>query len=512
MSTQNQPPTQRHPTCSDTEEIGRLIRAGHSCISILTNEELHLARLVRDILQDQQKKCFFWSAIRGVYNPLIEYAEGMKDTEAPAAALHWIARQREPVSIVTLDLADHLGLPIVVRAARELVQIMDERGGHLIMLDHSTELPAAIANLATRHEAALPDEKELDSIARRTLQSHRRSNTGMEFEITQRELDNIVRNLRGLTRRQAEQAVRATVIDDNRFDANDINVILEIKRRLMATGGALSAVDTPADLSQIAGLRNLKQWLERRQRAFDEDAQQFGIDPPRGVLMLGVQGTGKSLTAKAIAAAWGRPLLRLDAGALYSRYIGDSEANLRRCLRQVESMSPCILWIDEIEKAFASAGSESNDGGLSRRMFGTLLTWMQEHREPVFLVATANDINALPPELLRKGRFDEIFFVDLPGEEVRRAVLAIHLKKRNQDPDILTIDLDHLARVSEGFSPAELEQAVVSAMHDSFATGKPITTQTIEHIIQNSPPLSVTAAERVAQLQRWAQGRCVPAD
>ncbi|MGP1347588.1 MAG: AAA family ATPase [Phycisphaerales bacterium] len=495
---------------SDAKQIKRLLRAGHTCISIVTHEELHVARLVRDLLLDQGKKVYFWSAVRGVYNPMIERAEGMKDTTPAAAGLFWIARQEEPVSLVALDLSDHFGEALVVRAARELVQIMDERGGHLVMVDHSSELPAAIEMLATRHEAALPDEEELDAIARRVLQEHRRRSPTMEFELTQRQLDSIVRNLRGLTRRQAEHAIRATVVDDNRFDASDVNVVLEVKRRLMASSGALSAVDAPADLSQIAGLRTLKRWLDRRRRAFDDDAKRFGIDPPRGVLMLGVQGTGKSLTAKAIAAAWARPLLRLDAGALYSRYVGDSEANLRRALRQVESMAPCILWIDEIEKAFASAGSASNDGGLSRRMFGALLTWMQEHREPVFLVATANDINALPPELLRKGRFDEIFFVDLPSEEVRRAVLEIHLKKRGQDPG--AVDVGALAAASEGFSPAELEQAVVSALHDSFATGKPVTTEMILEVVRSSPPLSVTAAERVSALREWAEGRCVPAD
>lgn len=505
-------PEARRERDSDAASIARLLRAGHTCISILTSEELHVARLVRDLMQDQQKKCYFWSATRGVYNPLIEYTEGILGTEQPAAALHWIATQREPVSLITLDLADHFNHPLTLRAARELVQTMDERTGHLVMIDHTAELPSAIERLATRHHASLPDEIELDQIARRTLQTHRRDHPNMAFELTQRELDNIVRNLRGLTRRQAEQAIRATVTEDNRFDASDIHTILDIKRRLMAAGGALSAIETPADLTQIAGLSNLKQWLERRRRAFDEDAKKFGIEPPRGVLMLGVQGTGKSLTAKAIAAAWGRPLLRLDAGALYSRYIGDSEANLRQCLKQVESMSPCILWIDEIEKAFASAASDANDGGLSRRMFGSLLTWMQEHREPVFLVATANDINALPPELLRKGRFDEIFFVDLPSAEVRRAVLDIHLRKRSQDPKNLNIDLEHLASVSNGFSPAELEQAVVSAMHESFATNQPITTAMLANLIASSPPLSVTAAERVAHLRQWAKGRCVMAD
>ena len=226
--------------------------------------------------------------------------------------------------------------------------------------------------------------------------------------------------------------------------------------------------------------------------------------------MLGVQGAGKSLCAKAIATAWQRPLLRMDTGALYDRFIGESERRLRMSLRQAERMAPIILWIDEIEKAFASAASRNIDGGLSQRMFGTLLTWMQEHQEPVFLVATANDIEALPPELLRKGRFDEIFFVDLPGKEVRGNIFAIHLKKRNREPEIF--DLDQLAAASEGFSGAEIEQAVVSALHNAYAISREIDTAMILEAVKTSPPLSVTMAERVNSLRTWAKGRCVPAE
>ena len=226
--------------------------------------------------------------------------------------------------------------------------------------------------------------------------------------------------------------------------------------------------------------------------------------------MLGVQGAGKSLCAKAIATAWHQPLLRMDPSALYASYIGESERNLRDALRQTEAMSPVILWIDEIEKGFASAASQSTDGGLSKRMFGTLLTWMQEHEAPVFVIATANDIEALPPELLRKGRFDEIFFVDLPDETVRKDIFAIHLKKRGREPG--KFDLDALARTSEGYSGAEIEQAVISALHEAYANKTELDTNRILSALRNSPPLSVTMAESVQCLRAWAEGRCVPAD
>ena len=238
--------------------------------------------------------------------------------------------------------------------------------------------------------------------------------------------------------------------------------------------------------------------------------QQSGLPAPRGVLLLGVQGAGKSLCAKAIATAWQRPLLRLDPCALYDRYIGESERRLRDALDQAEAMAPIILWVDEIEKGFASAASRSTDGGLSQRMFGTLLTWMQDHTEPVFIVATANDIEALPPELLRKGRFDEIFFVDLPGPESRREIFSIHLKSRGKDP--AAFDLDALTKASDGYSGAEIEQAVVSGLYDAFQAGRDLSTQFVLDALRNSPPLSVTMAERVDALREWSKGRCVPAE
>lgn len=257
-------------------------------------------------------------------------------------------------------------------------------------------------------------------------------------------------------------------------------------------------------------MKKLKKWLKNRKDAFSPEAVKFGLQAPRGVLMLGVQGAGKSLCAKAIATAWHQPLLRMDPGALYASYIGESERNLREALTQIEMMSPVILWIDEIEKAFASAASRSADGGLSQRMFGSLLTWLQEHEAPVFVIATANDIEALPPELLRKGRFDEIFFVDLPNKSTRNEIFAIHLKKRNRKPE--QFDIDALAEASKGYSGAEIEQAIVSALHEAYANNAEVDTARIISALETSPPLSVTMAEKVQSLQAWAKGRCVPAD
>ena len=257
-------------------------------------------------------------------------------------------------------------------------------------------------------------------------------------------------------------------------------------------------------------MRHLKKWLKQRENSFTDEAEKFGLNAPRGVLMLGVQGAGKSLCAKAIATAWQQPLLKLDPGTLYGSYIGESEKNLRFAFQQTEMMSPVILWIDEIEKAFASAASRSADGGLSQRMFGSLLTWLQERKEPVFVIATANDIEALPPELLRKGRFDEVFFIDLPDKETREQIFKIHIRKRHRDPK--GFDLGKLATVSEGYSGAEIEQAVISALHQAYDEKSELDTEKIIHAVKISPPLSVTMAEKVQQLRQWAKNRCVPAD
>jgi hypothetical protein len=409
---------------------------------------------------------------------------------------------------VMLDLAGHLKDERTLRTMREALQKVDAFGGNLVLLDPHEDLPPAVGAIATRFEVSFPDAQELEGIVRQTVRRVK-EDRNIEVSLTKDELDAIVRNLGGLDRRQAKQVILDVICDDARFDASDIPRILGRKRKAVGSG-PLEYVEAPVSLDEIGGLRALKDWLGARQNSLTEQAAEFGLAPPRGVLMLGVQGAGKSLSAKAVATAWQRPLLRLDAGNLYDRYIGESEKRLRDALHQAERMAPVVVWIDEIEKGFASAASHSSDGGLSKRMFGTLLTWMQEHTAPVFLVATANDISALPPELMRKGRFDEIFFVDLPGLEARHAILSVHLKKRKRDPK--KFDLDTLAEASEGYSGAEIEQAIVGSLHQAYEKKKELTTEHIRAALKASPPLSVTMAERITELRQWAHGRCVPAD
>lgn len=495
---------------TDREHFEQLFVSRHPLVAVQTVEEDYVLRLLRELGVDRQIELWVWSASDGMREGLLAGSPPVADTEHPAAALYLLGRDRRKQGIyIFLDLVGCLKDDRTLRCLREAVDKLAEAHSQIVIIDPSDALPPAVADMAARVVPSLPDEKEIQDIIRSTLRALNDEHH-IEVHLSRADLQTIVRNLQGLTRRQARQVILDAVCEDCRLDASDINKILAEKRQAIGSDGILDYVESPVSLDEIGGLGRLKEWLRQRQQCLSDEAAAFGITPPRGVLMLGVQGAGKSLAAKAVATAWQRPLLRLDAGSLYDRYIGESERRLREALRQTERMAPVILWIDEIEKGFASAASQSTDGGLSKRMFGTLLTWMQERSGPVFLIATANDIEALPPELLRKGRFDEIFFVGLPNLEARTQIASIHLKKRKRDPS--KFDVAAIAEAAEGFSGAEIEQAVISALHEAFAARAELATQHILNALRNSPPLSITMAEKVQALQEWAVGRCVPAD
>lgn len=494
---------------NDQQRFLQLVAAGHPAFAITTYEEDEAVAIVRFAALELARPLWIWSHSGGVQEGLLAESPPLPNTEDPVAGLNVLgARERRSICIA-LDLAAHLRQERPLRAFRNLLRQAPQNGLQLVLIDHSDDVPAVVRSYLTPFELSLPDEATLEELLRETLRVRNRERP-LSIDITRSGLRAIVRNLRGLTRRQAAQVICDCVAEDRRFDEADIGNVLLLKRRAIQSGGLLEHVQTPTALDDIGGMRRLKTWLRHRRLALTDRARAAGVSAARGVLMLGVQGAGKSLCAKAIATAWQQPLLRLDVGALYDKYVGESERRLRDALRQAEGMSPIVLWIDEIEKAFASAAARSTDGGLSQRMFGSLLTWMQEHQAEVFLVATANDIEALPPELLRKGRFDEIFFVDLPSPAVRREILAIHLRRRQHDP--AAFDLDALVAASDGFSGAELEAAISAALHDAFATDAPLSTAHVLAVIRQSPPLSVTMCERVAALRAWAAGRCVPAD
>jgi SpoVK/Ycf46/Vps4 family AAA+-type ATPase len=489
---------------TDIDRLERLIRSDRPLVTIQTFEEAYALELVREA-GGPTGSLQIWTVLSGVYDGILENTEPVADTTNPAAALYYLGYKNPAQVVCLVDMAAHLEDPVVMRGLRDLVSAAEARSGTVIMVDHVEKLPGVVAAHATKLELSLPDEDELEKIVRETvLRIHVKA--PFKIELTKKQLTSLVSNLRGLTRRQAAQVVSDVVHDDQKLNEDDIERVMQLKQEYVQSGGMLEFTRSPTSMDEIGGMKRLKQWLSARERALDS----IDMDKPRGVMLLGVQGAGKSLCAKAIATAWRRPLLRMDVGALYDKYIGESERRLRATLHQAELMSPIVLWIDEIEKAFASSASQSTDGGLSRRMFGTLLTWMQEHRSAVFLVATANDIEALPPELLRKGRFDEIFFVDLPQVDARRAIFEIHLRRRGLK--VARFEMDELLAASDGYSGAEIEQAIISSRHEASAKSCVVDTGLLVQTLSQSPPLSVTMAERMGELRAWSRGRCVPAD
>jgi AAA+ superfamily predicted ATPase len=491
------------------ERLKLLLKSGHSLIVLDSRDEAEAAELVREAASDLHRKLFEWSLTSGLLQSIpktarVELESDTKPAKVLEHVLHYAGTT--PEIYLFKDLGVHAKDPPVARALRDAYQ----RENVAIVFIDAEPLPESIRRLAVVLAVPLPSQDEIMSIIKGTF---RRINEESMHELTltlkKSELDRMAQTLRGLTRSEASRIIASVIHDDDRLDAADLPRLVEAKRNRLASTGCLESITVDVAIDEIGGLTNLKAWLARRQGGLARNAREFGIDPPRGLLMLGVQGCGKSLCAKAVAASWGLPLLRMDPGVLYQKYIGESENRLRDALDQAEAMAPVILWVDEIEKAFASASTSSADGGLSQRMFGTLLSWMQDHRSPIFLVATANNIAALPPELMRKGRFDEVFFVDLPDTEARFAIWAVHLRKRKRDAN--TFDLAALATQSDGFSGAEIEQAVIGGLYAAFSECRDLTTEDLLAEVARTRPLSVLMAEKIDELRAWASGRCVSA-
>ncbi len=495
----------------DAARLSRLLRGPHPIVRIVTSEEQEARETIAEACMALDADFWVWDSIAGLGRGIVSGESPMSGTEGALAFFQQLGKLERRAIFAAFDAGPFLSDARTLRAMRNAIPVLERSESHVVLVDHEDAVPDVVKAHSTLFELTLPDGEETEKLVRATVQRLMRGRQ-VTVRLTKGELATAVKNLAGLTRRQIQRIVTDVILEDDAFTAEDLNRILAHKRQLLGGGsGALEAVESPASMDEIGGLGRLKRWLAQRARSFETEAAAYGLCPPRGVLLLGVQGAGKSLCAKAIATAWQRPLVRLDAGALYDRYVGASEQRLRDALRQAEAMSPIVLWIDEIEKAFASAGSGgANDGGLSKRMFGSLLTWMQEHTHPVFLVATANDIEALPPELMRKGRFDEIFFVDLPGATARKKIAEVHLRKRGRDPK--AFDLGRIAGASEGYSGAEIEQGIISALHTSFASGRELDTDAVVAALESSPPLSVTRREQLAELRDWARERCVPAE
>jgi len=424
-------------------------------------------------------------------------------------ALRHIDKTPQNGVYVLIDAQPYFEDPVNVRLVKEIAQEYHKTARTLIFIGAKLDLPADLSRMSARFNLPLPDVAEIREIFKEEAQLWQRTEGRGPLKGDQQAVELIVQYLAGMCEEDARRLVREAVRDDGLINFDDVQRVLKFKRDSLGQGGLLEFEMDSGNMTDIGGLGGLKRWLDRRRIAFTGDAAKLGVDPPKGVLLLGVQGAGKSLAAKAIAGSWNVPLVQLDFAVLYNKFHGESERNLREALKQAEAMAPCVLWIDEIEKGLASDGGDG-DGGVSRRMLGTVLTWMAERTAKVFLVATANDVMQLPPELLRKGRMDEIFFVDLPDVATRADIFRIHLKKRKLDP--AKFDLAQLAVAADGFSGAEIEQAIVAAIYEALAVKQPLSTQHVLGEIAHTQPLSVVMAEKVGALRQWAAGRTVKAD
>ncbi|MCC5812818.1 MAG: AAA family ATPase [Ectothiorhodospiraceae bacterium] len=489
---------------NESHDLELLLRSHIPLIAVETQEEQRVREMFQRLIPRLGRPLFQWSITDGVRRLDIE-GPANKGTEDPGEFLRHVRDSQQAGIYLLADFHPYVTDPVNVRLLKEIAQTYAQTPRTLALISHRFEHPPELRKFFARYEPALPGRDDLYKIVNDEALEWARGNGGKRVRTDRASLDRLVQNLSGLTAWDARRLARSAIQRDGAITESDLPEVMAAKHQLLDRSGALSFTYDTAKFSDVGGLNRLRAWLERRRRAFVEPDPH--LDPPKGLLLVGVQGGGKSLAAKAVAGLWGLPLLGLDMGTLYNKYYGESERNLREALRAAEVMAPCVLWIDEIEKAMSQS---DNDGGVSQRMLGTVLTWMAENSKRVFIVATANAIERLPPELVRKGRMDEIFFVDLPSPAVRRDIFEIHLRKRDIEPE--QFDLQQLAEASEGFSGAEIEQAVVAALYLAREQEQPLATEHVLTEIRETRPLSTVMREPLERLRAWARDRTVPAD
>jgi AAA+ superfamily predicted ATPase len=487
------------------QELDVLVRARYPLVTLVTSEEQRVEAILEGLAETHGKALLGWSVTSGLRrlggSRTGDAPEGAKE---PLDALAAIAKLPGPSLVVLRDFHPYLADAAVVRSLRELAHALKSTYTTVVLLSPVLVIPPELEKEISVLDVPLPTYRDLLQLLKEIVGVLRQGDRA-KVDLTKDDADQLIQAALGLTLAEAENAFAKAIAHDGRLSRDDVARVLDEKRQVIRKSGLLEYFPTDGKLSEVGGLDLLKTWLARRGAAFSEAARRFGLPEPKGLLLLGVQGCGKSLTAKAIAAQWRLPLLRLDMGRIFSGLVGSSEENLRRAIRVAESVAPVVLWIDEIEKGLSGLQSSHSDGGVAARLAGTLLTWLQEKTAPVFVVATANRIEQLPPELLRKGRFDDIFFIDLPAQPERREILEIHVRRRGRDP--AAHDLDALAARAAGFSGAEIEQAVVSALYDAFAEGKDLAPAHLERAMAEALPLSLTMREEIARLREWARTR-----
>lgn len=498
------------PPSAFQEMLGTYLRAGYPILYVVTPEEDRAVELIGGLLGDGElakRRPYVWSVSRGLCTLDLKVVD--RKTADPKRILPFLMEFQDPGVFILQDFHFFLderspSAALVIRQLRDLVAPFKATRKTVVLLSSVLKLPPELEKDLTVLDLDLPDEEELLALLDDTVEQVR-DNPRVEVNLADGGREKIVKALSGLTRAEAENALAKVIVTRSRLDPEDVDLLLAEKEQIIRKSGMLEFYSTPERFGSIGGLENLKVWLRQRGNAFSEAARQFGLPNPKGLLLVGVPGCGKSLSAKAVAAEWKMPLLKFDLGKVFGSLVGQSEENMRRALKMAEAVAPCILWIDEIEKGLSGVRGASGDSGTSTRVFGTLLTWMEENTKPVFTIATANDIEGLPPELLRKGRFDEIFFIDLPSPQERANILAIHLTKHHRD--YRDFDLTGHVQATDGFSGAEIEQAVISSLYMAFAEGEEtkLADHHLQQAITTTVPLAQSMGQRIAGLRHEAK-------
>ena len=501
-----------HRKSGAADELDVLIRARYPIIYVVSWEEERVERCLRKIADSRKKKLFIWTITQGIVKAGTEPTRaksGSGNTADPIAALDAVIDQIEPSIFLFKDFhqftSDERCNMSVIRRLRDVALHVRDTYKSIVIVSPVMKIAPELTKDVTVIEFGLPEQDDFEQLLDRIVEDVK-DNPQIQINLEGDAREKLLHAARGLTLKEAENVFAKTLVLDGKLDADDVSVVFSEKQQIIKKSGLLEYYEAQEEFANVAGLKQLKEWLAKRSIAFSDRAAKFGLPAPKGVLLLGVQGCGKSLCAKAMSGLWKLPLLRFDLGRMFSSLVGSSEENIRRAVQTAESIAPAILWVDEIDKALAGAtNSGGSDGGTAARVFGTLLTWLSEKTAPVFVVATANDIRHLPPELLRKGRLDEIFFVDLPADEERQEVFRIHLRRRGRRSS--EFDLAELSRMSEGFSGAEIEEAIISALFESFSRKVPLSTEILKSTLGETIPLSKTMHEELTRLRNWAAGR-----
>lgn len=487
------------------DDITIMIRARYPIISICSWEEKRVENLLIEVARQRNKGIFSWTITQGMINLEANGRKVSEATQDPIAALDYIQRFQQAAVFILKDFHPYMGDARVIRRLRDLTIALKTSYKTVVLLSPILKIPDELEKDISVVDFPLPSLQDLDHQLD-TIIASVRNNKNVQINLGPGDKERILQAAQGLTLVEAENVFAKAIVAKGRIDPLDIPVILSEKKQIIRKSGLLEYFEPDENMDAVGGLDYLKAWLHKRSQAFSESARQYGLPYPKGVLLIGVSGSGKSLVAKAVSSLWNLPLLRLDVGSVFSGLVGSSEANIRGVIKTAESVAPCLLWLDEMDKGMSGAHSSNfSDGGTTARVLSSFLTWMQEKTAPVFLIATANDISALPPELLRKGRLDEIFFVDLPSTAERLDIFRIHLIKRRRAPE--QFDLPLLARLSKGFSGSEIEQVIISALYDSFEAGRELQTADMITAIRQSVPLSHTMREAIDALRQWAQTR-----